>query len=335
MSLLSLRYFLVAAEELNITTAARRLYVTQQTLSTHIQRLEREYQVTLFNRKPKLSLTPEGERMVKYASRIARLERVMSAEFADLDRCARGVLSLGISRMRARHFFSRLWQGYRKRFPNIEIHLHEGGADILEKLAVTRRADLCIGVEMRASPSLRLKTLMREDFYCAVGKELFHEHYGVKARAVLREFSHGFSFASLPDLPLLLLSPANRLRRLVDQRLDALDRIARPAFESNDLELLASMCESGAGVAFFPATMLFLSDEHLARTEKMYAFPVRDASIESDLVWPADLEPPEYAQAFIGMCEDVFSQAEAEIRERSAAYLRTLRSVPSRPPVRS
>ena len=86
-----MRYFLVAAEEMNFTSAAKRLYVTQQTLSSHIQRLEQEYQVTLFNRKPRLSLTPEGERMVKYATRIVRLERVMSGEFADLDQAAKGV----------------------------------------------------------------------------------------------------------------------------------------------------------------------------------------------------------------------------------------------------
>lgn len=324
MSLLSLRYFLAAAEEMNFTTAARQLYITQQTLSAHIQRLEREYQVTLFVRKPKLALTPEGQRMARYASRIVRLERVMNAEFADLNLSARGVLSLGISRMRARHFFHRLWLSYREQFPNIDIHLHEGGAEMLEKLAVSGKTDMCIGVDMRSTPAVCLRSLMHEELYCAVSRERFQNYYGKKSEAVVRRCAQGVSFEELPDLPLLLLSPGNRLRYKVDQRFEAVDRVARPAFESNDLELLLSMCESGAGLTFLPATMLFLAEERSRTIERLYAFPLRDVSIESDLIWPSDLEPPEYAQAFIRKCEDVFAQADAIIRLRSTSYLQTL-----------
>ena len=47
MSLLGLQYFLTAAEELNISRAADKLYLRQQTLSSHIKRLEKQYGVTL------------------------------------------------------------------------------------------------------------------------------------------------------------------------------------------------------------------------------------------------------------------------------------------------
>ena len=36
----SLRYFQIAAEELNVTRAAERLHLTQQALSTHLTKLE-------------------------------------------------------------------------------------------------------------------------------------------------------------------------------------------------------------------------------------------------------------------------------------------------------
>lgn len=40
MNLLNLEYFLIAAEELNFTRAAKRLHIAQQSLSNHIAKLE-------------------------------------------------------------------------------------------------------------------------------------------------------------------------------------------------------------------------------------------------------------------------------------------------------
>ena len=44
MNLRSLEYFLVVTEEMNFTRAAERLFLTQQALSSHIKRLEEEYE---------------------------------------------------------------------------------------------------------------------------------------------------------------------------------------------------------------------------------------------------------------------------------------------------
>lgn len=64
MNLKSIEYFLITVEEMNITKAAERLYITQQALSSHIQRLEDEYGVTLFERRPTFRLTRAGQEMV-------------------------------------------------------------------------------------------------------------------------------------------------------------------------------------------------------------------------------------------------------------------------------
>ena len=324
MSLLGMRYFLVAAEEMNFTSAAKRLYITQQTLSAHILRLEQEYGVVLFNRKPRLSLTREGERMVKYATRIVRLERVMSAEFADLSQSARGALSLGVSRMRAKHFFHELWAAYRKQFPNIEIYLSEGPSATLERLVERHSVDMCIGVNLEPSTAICRIPLLSETVYLAVPRDLFHAHYPEQTTRYLNAFSQGLSFSQIPDLPLLLLSPINRIRRLVDQGFDALDRIAHPVFESNDLELLLSMCEKGAGQAFVPASSLFYAQDMALKMDRIYAFPLQNTTIETMLGYPSDLELPHYAQLFIASCQSVFAQANETIRQQSNAYFSSL-----------
>ncbi|MGV9771633.1 LysR substrate-binding domain-containing protein [Streptosporangium sp. NPDC003464] len=59
-----LQAFLVVAQELNITRASARLHITQQTLSTQIQQLERAIGVTLLVRTSRgVLLTPAGDEL--------------------------------------------------------------------------------------------------------------------------------------------------------------------------------------------------------------------------------------------------------------------------------
>ncbi len=62
MDITQLRYFLAAAETLNYTQAAKRLYISRQALRQALSLLEQEFQTPLFdNCRNKLSLTAAGE----------------------------------------------------------------------------------------------------------------------------------------------------------------------------------------------------------------------------------------------------------------------------------
>lgn len=61
MDLTSLRYFVALARNLHFTKTAQELYISQQNLSQHINKLETHYRTPLFYRKPKLQLTPAGK----------------------------------------------------------------------------------------------------------------------------------------------------------------------------------------------------------------------------------------------------------------------------------
>jgi DNA-binding transcriptional LysR family regulator len=67
------RYFVAVAEELHFTRAARRLGITQSSLSAAIQRLEAEHGTPLLRRSTRrVALTPEGHRVLREARGLLR-----------------------------------------------------------------------------------------------------------------------------------------------------------------------------------------------------------------------------------------------------------------------
>ncbi len=73
MKLTTLKYFVEVATERSFTKASEKLYISQPTLSRHIQELERELGVTLFKRHShSLELTNEGQKVVIEATAILK-----------------------------------------------------------------------------------------------------------------------------------------------------------------------------------------------------------------------------------------------------------------------
>jgi DNA-binding transcriptional LysR family regulator len=79
MTLKQLRYIVMVAEVGNITEAAKKLYISQPSLTHAIHLLENELGIILFARnKHGISVTPEGTRFLRYARQI--LEQVSMVE---------------------------------------------------------------------------------------------------------------------------------------------------------------------------------------------------------------------------------------------------------------
>ena len=84
MNFVDLSCFVMAAEEMNFTRAAKRLYISQQSLSRHIAKLEEHYGVRLFDRSAPLTMTREGNLLLKHARAILDEENQIKEELQDL-----------------------------------------------------------------------------------------------------------------------------------------------------------------------------------------------------------------------------------------------------------
>ena len=154
MELRTLRYFLAAAQEENITKAAEILHLTQPTLSRQILDLERELGVTLMLRgKNGLTLTDDGIFFRQRAQEIVELADRLEKDFAGRQNDISGMVDIGASEVAGSQTLAKLIKEFSERYPavqftlynetvdNIKDRLEKGLVDIgllLEPIDVTR-----------------------------------------------------------------------------------------------------------------------------------------------------------------------------------------------------
>ena len=136
MDLRTLQYFVVVAEELNITKAAEKLHMSQPPLSAQIKKLELELNTELFIRgKRQLDLTESGELLYRRAKEILRMVEKTKTEILSLSDGMRGTISIGLVEGIAPDIAAEWCSGFIERYPHIRFRILDGSTDdLLEKL---------------------------------------------------------------------------------------------------------------------------------------------------------------------------------------------------------
>lgn len=136
MELRVLRYFLTVAKEQSFTKAAERLHITQPTLSRQISGLEEELETVLFNRNGRnITLTDEGLLLKRRALEIIDLEDKIVDEFKENEDVVDGVITIGCGEFAAVETLAKIIEGYKRKYPMVQIALHTGTADnVLEMM---------------------------------------------------------------------------------------------------------------------------------------------------------------------------------------------------------
>ena len=133
MELRTLRYFLAAAQEGNITRAADILHITQPTLSRQIMDLERELGTTLMSRgKNGLTLTDDGIFFRQRAEEIVELADRLERSFAERNAEVSGIISIGAVEAIGSRLFAKLVKRFSEKYPLVRFHLYNEVADSLK-----------------------------------------------------------------------------------------------------------------------------------------------------------------------------------------------------------
>ena len=132
MKLHQLRYLVAVVENgLNITAAAQRLHTSQPGVSKQLKLLEDELGFQVFMREGRAltRLTPAGAQVVERAQRILGEIRSIKRLSDELSNEAGGSLSIGTTHTQARYVLPEVIRAFRQRYPDVQLHLHQGTSE--------------------------------------------------------------------------------------------------------------------------------------------------------------------------------------------------------------
>ena len=150
MKLQQIRYLIeVARRDLNVSEAAEALHTSQPGVSKQIRALEEELGVTVFVRHGKrlVSITEPGKAVIAIAERIlaeaANLRRA-GEEFAN-ERL--GSLTIAATHTQARYALPKAVAQFKKKYPAVALHIHQGNPTQICEQVLAGEADLCVATE--------------------------------------------------------------------------------------------------------------------------------------------------------------------------------------------
>ena len=252
INFLNLEYFVVAAEELNFTKAAKRLFISQQSLSNHIANMEREFGVSLFNRTTPLTLTYAGQRLLVRARRLLTYKDETYHELADIKDFTVGQLSIGLSHTRGRVILPHVLPAYRKRFPNIDLNILEGNTAQLEAALLHGDVDLVIGMLPFRVENIETVPICAEEVLLAVSDATLENFFGEQAGEILSILRENADLTLLQDCPFMLLKKGNRVRAIADELFQDAEISPHILLELENIETALALSAEGMGITFYP-----------------------------------------------------------------------------------
>ena len=137
MNLKQLEAFIKVSDSKSFSKAAQELYLTQPTVSAHIQTLEKELKVRLFVRNTKtVKLSEDGKTLYQYARQMIELEQEIQSMFSKAAEQKERCITIATSTIPAQYILPDILVKFRERFPEEQFRIVESDSStVIEQVA--------------------------------------------------------------------------------------------------------------------------------------------------------------------------------------------------------
>ncbi|MDH0500601.1 LysR family transcriptional regulator [Stutzerimonas stutzeri] len=287
ISFRQLQAFVLIAEHRSFSRAAEQVHLSQPALSYSLRKLEDALGLSLLARNTRsVELTAAGLRFLEQARRLLRdMDNAVHDAHEQLH-LESGSLRIAVLPSVAIEPLPRVLQEYRRRYPGIDISLHDGRAGEIRQWVSAAEVDFAITSAVDDLGALDFQPLYDDSLVLLV-----RGHERLRGKALL---------AALREQDYIATTRDTSLRSMADETLQRMGLLREPAWEVAYMSSAAALARAGLGFALLPASVAdtFNRDGSLA-IHQLDEAPARSIGLLQRK--PCYLSPP--AQVFVALLQ--------------------------------
>lgn len=244
MDIKHLKTFSAVAALGSFSQASKELGYAQPTVSTHVQLLEKEFNIKLFERLGhRIKLTREGERFLFYAENILKLSDEASEVMSELssNEMVAGKITIGANESFSVVRLPSVLKHFMQSYPQVDINLKFGSIKGIHEQLQNNAVDVAFFLTREVNyPDLMVETLLKEPVVMVASPD---HPFGT---------GNADSLRMLEDHDLIITQENCTYRALINDLLSAARVHPRSLIEINNLQAIKQLVMSGLGITILP-----------------------------------------------------------------------------------
>lgn len=222
----------------NISSAAKKMYISQSAVSQSIHSLEEALNVKLFSRSKRgVSLTKDGQTLYEFVSAGLGLLEAGEDRLGESRELLSGELVIGASNTLTESYLLPFLREYHRLYPGVKVRILNGTSKRVISFLSTSLVDIAFATTNERNESFDSTLCLRT-----------HTAF-VAAPDYPIDFEHTYSLKEIASLPLILLEKEAGSRRFLEDCFLKEGLRLEPEIELASYELLISLSGIGLGIA--------------------------------------------------------------------------------------
>lgn len=264
MNIKHAQYMLTVWQEGSVTNAARKLYISQPSLSQMIKLVEKNLNAPIFNRSTDpISLTYAGEKYMEAARKVLAINDNLIKEICEINEEDHGKMSVGCPIQRGLQILPHCLSDFIKEYPHVEVEVVEQGSNHLEVLVEEGKLDLAMVTTSPKYNTLEYRHLSAEHPMLVVNKNsdfaLSHEPGTIVTVSEAR------------DLPFVSIKEGHSIRAIQNRLFYENSMTPKILLETDSIEVAKRVTAACNAVMLCPDS--YIGEEDLMGN--IAAFPIR------------------------------------------------------------
>ncbi|MFM0337242.1 LysR family transcriptional regulator [Paraburkholderia fungorum] len=290
--------FAAVAEHRNISRAAVALHLSQPAVSGQLRQLQDEFGEPLYQRDGRgVRLTPAGEQLASYATRLRDTWRQAHAYRDALRGMEQGTLRIGASTTPASYLLPYLIADFHRRYPDVTLHAADGNTtEIVGALGSVDVAMIEGPVGMDLPPDTAVHA-WREDEIVAIMPRTHPLAQMASSDAKAGEDLR-VDLAACGTHPLVLRETGSGVRQIVERAFARAGVPMRVALEIAGVEGVKEAVRAGMGIGFVSA----MSMRHENGALCLFSLSPEPLTRRLSILVPHASAPARVVEQFLALC---------------------------------